>query len=594
MPDATARAAELWAFLIVEELVRHGVSHFFAAPGSRSTPLILAAARNPKAVLHMHVDERGTAFQALGYGRMAGRAAAWVTTSGTALANGYPAVVEAALEQVPMILLTADRPPELRDAGANQTIRQTGIFSPHVAWETDLPVPTADINPAFVLTTVSHAVWRSAEGPVHVNAMFREPLHIASAAGQPHPPIPTHLNAWWESGAPYTRQLSGSGSGPVTGVISDAERTLAELIAAARRPLVVLGRMPVRPFTEWSAAWASGNVPVLPDVASQFRHPGPGDADGARPFITHYDALLRDRERWPQLAPDLVIQVGRPPVSKRLKSFLKDAQAVTVVLDDSRGRLDPDHQTRYRIHIRPGDALDLLGQLLPYTKAPADWSQTWVRLDEVAADWMSRSLGHPDTLSEQAVVREAVRRFPPDTPLILASSNTIRHADTFSDGSVPRRWVVCNRGASGIDGTIATAAGAAVASHTRASVILGDLALLHDLNSLALADNLTILVVNNDGGGIFSLLPIAREEDVFEPWFGTPHGRTFRAAADLFDLAWYNPKTMPELIQALEHARTASKGVLIEVTTDRTETARAQSDALAGLQASLRAEIPLP
>jgi 2-succinyl-5-enolpyruvyl-6-hydroxy-3-cyclohexene-1-carboxylate synthase len=161
------------------------------------------------------------------------------------------------------------------------------------------------------------------------------------------------------------------------------------------------------------------------------------------------------------------------------------------------------------------------------------------------------------------------------------------------DGAWRRPWIVCNRGASGIDGTLATAAGAAAAAGNRASVILGDLALLHDLNSLACADNLTIVVVNNDGGGIFSMLPIAGMEDVFEPWFGTPHGRSFRAAADLFNLAWFNPKSMPDLVQALEQARTASKGVLIEVTTDRTETARSQHELLADLQAFLRAEVPL-
>jgi 2-succinyl-5-enolpyruvyl-6-hydroxy-3-cyclohexene-1-carboxylate synthase len=586
---------------MVEELVRHDVTHFFAAPGSRSTPLILAAARNPRAVLHMHVDERGTAFQALGYGRMAGRAAAWITTSGTALANGYPAVVEAALEQVPMILLTADRPPELRDAGANQTIRQPGIFSPHAAWETDLPVPASEIDPAFVLTTMSHAVWRSLEGPVHVNAMFREPLHAAPhVSSHAHSPrVPAHLGAWLDSGEPYTRHVLAGGHDGGTdsdsATLPDAERTLLDLMRESTRPLVVLGRMPVRPRTTPSQAdaWVSGKVPLLPDVASQYRFPGPEGTVGAYPFITHYDALLRDRERWPSLAPDLIIQVGRPPVSKRLNTFIKESGAVLAVLDDSRGRLDPGHRSRYRIHIRPQDALELIGSLLPEVSTEEDWIERWQTLNTATAAWMTRSLDHPGALGEQSVVREAVRRLPQDAPLVLASSNTIRHADTFSDGAWRRPWIVCNRGASGIDGTLATAAGAAAAAGNRASVILGDLALLHDLNSLACADNLTIVVVNNDGGGIFSMLPIAGMEDVFEPWFGTPHGRSFRAAADLFNLAWFNPKSMPDLVQALEQARTASKGVLIEVTTDRTETARSQHELLADLQAFLRAEVPL-
>jgi len=169
----------LWAKLIVEELLRSGAGHFFLAPGSRSTPLALAVARNRRARYHVHFDERGTAFAALGYGRATGKPAVWITTSGTAVANGLPAVVEAATDGVPLILLTADRPPELRETGANQTIDQAKIFGDYVRWQLDLPVPDPAIDPAFVLTTVDQAVYRSLRapaGPVHLNCMFREPL----------------------------------------------------------------------------------------------------------------------------------------------------------------------------------------------------------------------------------------------------------------------------------------------------------------------------------------------------------------------------------------------------------------------------------
>lgn len=593
--------------MLVEELVRQGVTHFFAAPGSRSTPLIIAAARNPRAALHMHVDERGTAFQALGFARMSGGAAAWITTSGTALANGYPAIVEAALEHIPMILLTADRPPELRDAGANQTIRQVGLFGDNVVWETDLPVPTPDINPAFVLTTVSHAVLRSAEGPVHLNAMFREPFHT----GEPHspgpPPVPPHLASWLASGGPWTRHIPAAGLVAIPGTTPapaeafPPEQLLRDLLSAARRPLVVLGRMPVH--TPFNGMF--GQVPVLPDIGSQHRFTDmdPEPRTGPRrPFIMTYDALLRDRERWPELAPDLVIQVGRTPVSKSLQSFVAETNPVTVVLDGSRTRLDPEHRVRHRVHIHPGAALALLTRLLPEAPCNVAWAQTWHDLNAAATRWMADTLdmnatpaGRAGTvhLSEQAVVRETIRRLPETCPLVLASSNSIRHANTFADGSAPHTTVVANRGASGIDGTLATAAGAAAASGTRAWVILGDLALLHDLNSLALAEDLTIVVINNDGGGIFSMLPISEVEDVFESCFGTPHGRTFRAAAELFGLAWHNPESMAELALALNEARAATKGVLIEVTTDRADTARIQKELLNGLQTHLRTDIPL-
>ena len=181
----TPRANRLWAYLIVEELLRCGIDFFCVAPGSRSTPLVAALAANEKARSLIHFDERGTAFAALGYARATGRPAAWITTSGTAVANGLPAVVEAATDGVPMVLLTADRPPELRQTGANQTIDQPDIFGDYVRWRFDLPAPDPGIDPAMVLTTIDQAAYRASrtpQGPVHLNLMFREPL-----LPEPHP-----------------------------------------------------------------------------------------------------------------------------------------------------------------------------------------------------------------------------------------------------------------------------------------------------------------------------------------------------------------------------------------------------------------------
>src|SRR5690606_37386344 len=194
----------LWADLLVEELVRCGVGLFCLAPGSRSTPLVQAVAANPEARPLMHFDERGTAFAALGYARATGRPAAWVTTSGTAVANGLPAVVEASVDGVPLVLLTADRPPELRDTGANQTIPQPALFGEFVRWRFDLPAPAAEIDPAFVLTTADQAVHRAVgrpRGPVHLNCMFREPL-AAEAMDD------VRLAGWRVSGEPYTRYVA--------------------------------------------------------------------------------------------------------------------------------------------------------------------------------------------------------------------------------------------------------------------------------------------------------------------------------------------------------------------------------------------------
>ncbi|WP_273889483.1 2-succinyl-5-enolpyruvyl-6-hydroxy-3-cyclohexene-1-carboxylic-acid synthase, partial [Rubrobacter naiadicus] len=207
-----AEANLLWASLLVEELVRAGVGPFCIAPGSRSTPLVAAIAENPRARAVVHYDERGTAFCALGYARATGRPAAWVTTSGTAVANGLPAVVEAATDCVPVILLTADRPPELRETGANQTIVQPGLFGGYVRWSFDMPAPDTRPAPEMVLTAADQAVYRARRapaGPVHLNLMFREPF--LPPPGR-RPEVPPHLRGWYEKGAPYTRYAGGVSS----------------------------------------------------------------------------------------------------------------------------------------------------------------------------------------------------------------------------------------------------------------------------------------------------------------------------------------------------------------------------------------------
>src|SRR5215217_679930 len=237
----TPRANRLWAYLIVEELLRCGIDFFCVAPGSRSTPLVAALAANEKARSLIHFDERGTAFAALGYARATGRPAAWITTSGTAVANGLPAVVEAATDGVPMILLTADRPPELRQTGANQTIDQPDIFGDYVRWRFDLPAPDPGIDPAMVLTTVDQAAYRASrtpQGPVHLNLMFREPFLPDPDEYLDKLPAPA---CWQKSGEPYTRYAATKPS-----VDPDEVERLWEALRPVERGLIVAGRLPSR------------------------------------------------------------------------------------------------------------------------------------------------------------------------------------------------------------------------------------------------------------------------------------------------------------------------------------------------------------
>lgn len=586
MPFTAPNPNRLWADLIVEELVRTGITHFYIAPGSRSTPLVTAVAAHEETTSTVHFDERGTAFMALGYARASGRAAAWVTTSGTALANGLPAVVEADLEHIPMILLTADRPPELRDTDANQTIRQPGLFGSHVRWMVDLPTPDSELDPAFVLTTIDQAVRRSEDGPVHVNCMFREPL---APERIPFDPLREHpaFRRWEEGEAPFTTYESGFTD---PGSIATG---LEVSLRSAERPLIVLGRLGSARLLGTSAIESireSGlDVPILADISSQVRL-----GSGGFPFIPSWDALLYNKSLLQHIEPDLVLQFGRSPVSKRLKQFLESAcPAEWVVVADGQDRIDPRHRVTRRISAAPGSVFASLVSGLASrpdgdVREPdgrRDWTDTWMRLSGAVDGWRNDVFKTGTELTEQRSASMLSSRLPARSFLGIGSSTPVRHMDVFASSSGTRVPVCTNRGASGIDGTIATACGYADGSGRRGIVFLGDLTLLHDLNSLKAAAerSLVVVVINNDGGGIFSYLPIRRHEAVFEEYFGTPHGLTFEHAARMFGFDYSRPGSIDEYRSTLEKAIASTRGSLVEIQTDRHENYEEQRRLLVAL-----------
>ena len=558
----TPRANRLWAYLIVEELLRCGVGFFCVAPGSRSTPLVAALAASEKARSLIHFDERGTAFAALGYARATGRPAAWITTSGTAVANGLPAVVEAATDGVPMVLLTADRPPELRQTGANQTIDQPDIFGDYVRWRFDLPAPDPDIDPAMVLTTVDQAAYRASrtpQGPVHLNLMFREPF----LSGPEDEDIPSGPASWVQGDEPYTRYAATKPA------VDEMEiYRLWETLRPVKHGLVVAGRLASRKQGE-AVLRLAGTIgwPLLPDLGSQVRL-------GSEGIAAHYDALVAGDSFAGSHVPEAVVHVGGRSLSKRLEQFLASSRPDPyVVVRENPFRLDPAHRVTHSVE---ANVLDFCTALVwAATEAPPAmnplWTAGWLEAsEEVARHLEGIFSGEPN---EPLVARLLSRNVPPDHGLVVASSMPVRDVDTYAttDGApVP---VAANRGASGIDGTVATAAGFARGLGRPVTLLIGDLALLHDLNSLAMLRDVHVIVVvlNNDGGGIFSFLPIARHEEFFEPYFGTPQGVGFEPAAKMFGLAYEHPGTMEEFVEAYGSACARGSSSLIEVKTDRKE-----------------------
>lgn len=575
--NATARANRMWARLIVEELVRSGVNFFFVAPGSRSTPLVAAIAENPKAETLIHYDERGTSFAALGYARATGRAAAWVATSGTAVANGFPAIVEASVDGVPMILLTADRPPELRSTGANQTIDQPGIFGGYIRWSFDLPAPDLYVDPASVLTIVDQAVHRAnrpPSGPAHMNLMFREPFIPEDGDGEAE--LPDHLSRWQEGEAPYTKYS------PTKPSVDEAElEEINSELRGVERGLVVAGRLSSRDEGEAAGHLADSlGWPLFADIGSQVRLGG-----GSGNLVPYYDVLLAD-ESFASNSPEAIIHIGGGIVSKRLAQYVaRHRPSPYIVVNESPARLDPNHlATRSVESDVVGFCRAVFSNRASEKAIKKPWASMWREASRKVGVGIEEAESKAEEISEPFVARAITRLIPSGHGLVVASSMPIRDMDAYGspDGAfVP---VAANRGASGIDGTVATAAGFARGSGRPVTLVIGDLALLHDLNSLAMLRSLpvTVVAVNNDGGGIFSFLPVSRQEAFFEEYFGTPQGVGFEHAAAMFGLGYESPENMREFEEAYRGATSRGLPTLIEVRTDRAENVALHRDLLAG------------
>ena len=572
----------LWAALLVEELVRQGTTFFVVCPGSRSTPLAVAVADNPKAEALVHWDERAAGFVALGWGRATGRPAAVVTTSGTAVANLLPAAVEARQSGVPLLLLTADRPPELRDTGANQAIRQPGLFSTVARWEYDLGTPSPDVDPATVLTTAAEAAARTCDGgPVHLNLPFREPLAAVPDGTNPATLL-RGLATWAEGEDPYTRRVAP--------VMHPEVGDLAHAIHGVERGVVVLGPLePGDAETPTAAAEIADRLgwPLLPDLLSGARLGRVTEAAATAYDLALASPVLRG------VPAKAVLQFGGRPTSKRLARWIADAHpGLYLHVHAHAERIDPDHRVTHRMVAPVGTVARALDEALASRDArrpsrPDDgWRTRWRVASSTASRAAATALSESG-VSEPEIARSLVRMLPKGAGLVAAASMPVRDLDTYAEAGGPSVAVVANRGASGIDGTVATAAGFARGRGLPTGLLIGDLALLHDLTSLALLRDgppVIVVVINNDGGGIFHRLPVASgdgrlADDTFERFFGAPHGLAFEHAATQFGLAYHVPDSVGTLEAALDRSLSSGSSALLEVRTDRRE------------QAALRARI---
>lgn len=557
----------LWAELVIEELARCGVTFIAIAPGSRSSPLAVAAARNRKVKSVVHVDERGLGYLALGWARARGRAAAVITTSGTAVANLAPAIAESSHDHIPLIALTADRPPELRETGANQTMRQAGSFTAWVRWQFDLPAPTDELPARMVLTTIDQAVaqaQRAPAGPVHVNMMFREPLapvarpYDARVAGD-------GLDPWRRSREPFTRC-----SVAPTVASGDVVREVMGLAAGCRRGVVVAGAM--NPVAAGAAAALAERLgwPLLPDVRSGLRLGRDGGS-----VIPHADLVLAAPRFREQHVCDMVLHVGGRLVSRRVNEYTQSGGMRYVHVAEGGERLDPAHRVGLRVESDVAAFCRQTARVARRRSGVRGWLASWRRASRRAGVALAGAQ-RGKMLDEPGLAWELTTAISPDAALFLGSSLPIRMVEAFASAKGAAVPVAANRGVSGIDGVLASAAGYARGVARPVTLLIGDLSLLHDLNSLALLRRaeqpVTVVVVNNDGGGIFSFLPVAGTVPEFERLFGTPHGMNFEPAARMFGLPYACATDRASFRRCYREHQATGRSSILEVVTRRADT----------------------
>jgi 2-succinyl-5-enolpyruvyl-6-hydroxy-3-cyclohexene-1-carboxylate synthase len=537
---------------IVQTCLQAGIKDIVISPGSRSTPLAYAFSHTKAFNTYIQVDERSAGFLALGIAKAKHIPVVLVCTSGTAAANYFPAIVEAKYARIPLIILTADRPHELREVGAPQAIDQIQMYGNHVKWSVDFPladehdetIPFIERHTGRAIATAKSAPM----GPVHINVPFREPLLLD-----------------------FDYEVIASTFKPaLIGEITASQSTVRlveETIADSTRGILIVGEMAGNfPRDDFWAFAKSIQWPVLADPLSQLRTSVPEDCQHL--LIDQYDALLKSDQFKNEVHPDAVIRFGTQPVSKPLSIYLKTIRPnIFIVVDENPLFRDSLGVVTQHIHSKPEVFWNKIKNA-----GRNETLHIWAEANEISTRHIETYIETQH--DEGAYAGMLFKWLPDDTDLIASSSMPIRDVDTFFKQTHKDIGIYANRGTNGIDGVVSTAFGIQQARKRPATLLIGDIAFLHDVNGLLASrfheTDLTIVVMNNDGGGIFSYLPQSSEETYFEKLFGTPTGLTFDAIAKMYDAEYFTVDSMIAFKAAISTPK-AMQLRIIEVKTDRQE-----------------------
>ncbi len=589
----------LWAHAIADEIARCGVRHAVISPGSRSAPLVLAISAHRDITDHSVIDERAAAFYALGLAKASGQAVALLCTSGTAAANYFPAVCEADASRVPLLLFTADRPASQRGSGAPQTMDQVKLYGDHVRLFVDPGLPEADEDRLRALrSSICHAfavATDSPAGPIHVNLPFRKPLEPTEPERE-RDRIPDALRTntieavmGRSDGRPWLREYNAGSSNDVLAPVADA-------LLAARRPVILAGPDARGAESAADLMRIAGlhHVPVFAEAASQLRA---GERHPLR--ISTLDLLLRSEVFRAAFHPDLIVQLGGVPTNAAVQRFLEHAPAEHVCIARDRALHDAAHTARVHVHDTNGDFIGRLSEYLsgcPSRTPESGFIDAIAIADTAIRNTLpARCAALPSTF-EGAVMHRLSALLPAHSAVFVSSSMPIRDIESFALDFPEDTELHFNRGVNGIDGIVSTALGVARARGGPALLVTGDIAFLHNLNAAAgegLREiALTVLLLNNDGGEIFDMLPVRGFEPAFSRHFITPHGADFSEACAAFGIDHQRITGTGELPSALARAFDSQRLSVIELRTAIGESGALRRQLLRDLAMDVDAALP--